>query len=290
MRQLIETHLEQTQQDALNILQARVDAETTFTQRVERSQSLWKSKGGTDGEAAFVLIKETLTNMCVGVKVCNYCEGNEANDIEHIYPKSYFPEATFHWQNYLLACKQCNTGYKLDKCLVMDAEGVIHETTRGNEPPHRIIAMINPRIENPDSFIWFNIDTAEFQIRHGLTIQNFNKADKTLEILALNQRDFLKESRRIAAIKYFDTMDRLRRIVIAQTIGELRDALNPYQNFINDLTLPINSIKENLKESVRLHIQKSSHPSVWYAIKTLERIRKPRWQQIFAAIPEAENW
>lgn len=42
---------------------------------------------------------------------CSYCEMNISNqpDIEHVAPKSKNPELENDWDNFLLACKTCNT-------------------------------------------------------------------------------------------------------------------------------------------------------------------------------------
>ena len=54
-------------------------------------------------------------------KLCCYCESKvgivDFPHIEHLKPKSIFPEHTFDWDNLHLACTQCNTakGNKWDK-------------------------------------------------------------------------------------------------------------------------------------------------------------------------------
>lgn len=44
---------------------------------------------------------------------CAYCEATLAINIDHFYPKSKFPERMFLWENFLLACANCNR-YKHD--------------------------------------------------------------------------------------------------------------------------------------------------------------------------------
>lgn len=289
MLRLIDRELKMDEQAILDELQNKVNAGLNFAERTNSAGSLWQSKGNANGKKVFDQIKLALEGMCVGVKACNYCEGNEANDIEHIYPKSFFPEFAFIWKNYLLACKQCNSGYKLDKCYVLDDTGRVFVTVRGQEPRHKRIALINPRIENPDDYFWLNTKVWKFEIHDGLSLENQNKAEKTLEILALNERDYLLAGRNATAGEYFDKMDRLRRILEANTLDEVKDALSPYQ-IIMDETLSLNAIKGNLTESVKQHIQKLLHPSVWRSIKTIESKSDPKWKAIFKRIPEALNW
>lgn len=288
---LIDRNLEIAEQNVLDDLQSRVNTEIGFARQVAKAQSLWDNKkGNATGKRSFERITQILTDMCVFVKTCNYCEGNEANDIEHIYPKSFFPEKTFVWNNYLLACKQCNTGYKLDKCFVLDTDGNIHQTTRGIEPIYKTVAIIHPRTDNPNLFLWLNTKVWKFELHEELSDTDSNKAIKTLEILALNERDYLIEGRKKTYGELFDKMDRLRRIKNATTIREIEDAIAPYHDDVMDLTLPIDSIRQQAIQSTQQHIQKQLHPSVWYAIKTIESQVDTRWQRIFTIIPEAMNW
>ena len=39
---------------------------------------------------------------------CAYCEGVAAQDIEHFYPKTQYPDRMFQWENFLRGCKNCN--------------------------------------------------------------------------------------------------------------------------------------------------------------------------------------
>jgi hypothetical protein len=39
---------------------------------------------------------------------CAYCEGVAAQDIEHFYPKTAYPDRMFLWTNFLRGCKNCN--------------------------------------------------------------------------------------------------------------------------------------------------------------------------------------
>ena len=292
MQQLLEKKLKPAQQTLLDSLQDKVNLKVGFKDKVAEAQLLWKSKGGDKGKAAFKEIKKGLEAMCVSVKACNYCEGNEANDIEHIYPKSFFPEKAFVWNNYLLACKQCNTGYKLDKCFVLDDGGNVHTTIRGTEPIHKTVAIVNPRIEDPRAFFWLNTRVWRFEINDDLSSQDKNKAEKTLEILELNNRAYLINGRKETHGKLFDKMDRLKRIINALTIHDIEDALAPYhgENGMVDLTLPIDSIKKQVIASTQQHIKKQLYPSVWYAIKTISSKTDSKWKSIFDTIPEAVDW
>jgi uncharacterized protein (TIGR02646 family) len=293
MLQLIEKSLNQAEQAELERLQRLVNDESSFLNKIQKAKSLWISKDGESGKDVFRKIKALLTEMCIGIEICNYCEGNEANDIEHIYPKSFFPDYAFVWINYLLACKQCNTGYKLDKCYVMDNSGEVHETERGKEPLHKQIAIINPRIEDPNNFLWLNTSDWEFELKDELNAFDTQKAEKTLIILGLNTRPYLIEQRRYAHNHYYDKMERLARILNASNIASIEATLAPADDLVLgrfDKNLSINEIKSIMKESVKQYIQKHSHPSVWYAIKTISSKTNNKWKFIFEQIPEALRW
>ena len=290
MYKINQKNLGGTQQSKLDSLQQKINNEVSFTAKVNRAQALWGNKSSAqEGRQAFEEITQTLSDMCLSVKTCNYCEQNEANDIEHILPKSFFPEKAFVWENYLLACKQCNSGYKLDKCFVIDDDDNLFLVERGTEPAHKTMAFINPRTEDPNDFLLLNTQTWTFEINSNLTQTNQHKAEKTLEILQLNSRDYLKAGRKTTANRLYNLLERLARINEAQSIAEIEAILAPDDDII-DKSLDIQKIKEKALTQVKKIVQATSHPSVWYAIKIVSRNVSPKWQYIFNAIPELETW
>lgn len=89
MIQLVSRTLSADTDQHLNRLQVKVDSEPIFHAKVGKAETLWNGKKKSKkGKIAFDEIVSTLKQMCVSVEICNYCEQNEANDIEHIYPKS----------------------------------------------------------------------------------------------------------------------------------------------------------------------------------------------------------
>lgn len=277
-------------QDRLNYLQRQVDEQADFEQKASRADSLWRNKSGSEtGKAAFDEIRNTLIKMCISVEVCNYCEQNEANDIEHIYPKSLFPEKAFVWENYLLACKQCNTAYKLDSFAVLDGQDNLIDLARGVEPPNQRGAFINPRIEDPSSFMLINPESFTFEILPGLAKADEHKAVKTCEILSLNERDELIVARKSAANYYFERLDRLSRILSANSINEIKQILTPYDRYL-DANLTLEELKLLLKDLYKQDIQKHQHPSVWYSVKVIESQMDVKWKTLFEIIPEALQW
>lgn len=227
--------------------------------------------------------------MCVASGICNYCEQNEAGDIEHIYPKSFFPTHTFNWDNYILACKQCNTGYKLDKGFVIDEFDNLVPLERGTPPPDGTLAFINIRAENPEHFMLLNLKTFKFVNLDENTIAK-HKAEKTIEILELNTRDTLIAQRKVAYNHYFNVLERLTRILSSNSLKDFEVALHPADSSWFDLTLPLNELKSQALENTRQYITQHSHPSVWSVIKIQESRLNQKWITLFSQVPEALDW
>jgi uncharacterized protein (TIGR02646 family) len=280
-------------QAELTRLQTKINSKVSFADKAAKAQSLWESKNSANGsavkKAAFIEIRKKLASMCVSVGICNYCEQSEANDIEHIYPKSFFPIFAFLWTNYLLACKQCNSAFKLDKCFVVDGSGTIHITVRGQEPTHSTIAFINPRIENPADYMIMNTQNFEFEILDGLSTTDYNKADKTIEILALNTRDTLIATRRAAAIYFYQRIELLDRLLNVETIGQLHHLLTPYDAYL-DNNKTLTQLKADIKTGFKKDIRQHGHPSVWAAIKLVDSKVTPKWMTLFQQLPEVLTW
>lgn len=289
MIRLASKHLDAPVQQILDNLQQRVNNEPSFDKKTKKVQSLWNSKGGKKGKDAFTKIGEVLYSLTIFEGLCNYCEQSEANDIEHIDPKSFFPEKAFVWENYLLACKQCNSGLKLDKCHVLNLNNELVEVIRGSQPPFHNVAFINPRLEDPGQFMLLNLQSFKFEILPGLSRRDENRVKSTLDILELNNRDPLIQARKSAGQHYFEKLDRLVRMLEVRTKKQLKNLLNPFDNRF-DFTKTLKQLKEELKDSHRIYISKYQHPSVWHSIKVIESQVDLRWQTLFNKLPEALNW
>lgn len=269
----------------LEKLQLKIDQESTFSQRASKAQSSWDRKSAT----TFRKVIDTLLLMNISKGICNYCEQNESNDIEHIDPKSFFPEKTFVWENYILACKQCNSGHKLDKCFVFDMNDDPKFLERNIEPFGKDVAFINPRTDDPTKYMIMTFPSYQFEILEGISQKQILIAQKTIDILELNTRAVLIEARKNAANYYFSILDRLVRIRAARTKKALKSILSPVDSLIDD-TKSLKALKAEITESYKNHIISYQHPSVWYSIKKISSIIDPTWQRLFLEFPEAQNW
>ncbi len=87
--------------------QGEVDAEPTYPKQVAAADTLFSSRNRCSNRT-FKVVRAKLFEMCGGVRRCGYCEDSMADEVEHIWPKSLYPERVFSWQNYLYACGPCN--------------------------------------------------------------------------------------------------------------------------------------------------------------------------------------
>ena len=262
-------------------------------QQVSRAQTLWDAKGGSkDGTVAFAEVKQLLADVCVGTKLCNYCEQGEATDVEHIYPKSFFPKRTFQWPNYLLACSTCNSHYKGDKFAVFPPTQptVAVELKRGQPVPCDDAAFIDPRLENPMKYLWLDLLEGTYQLRvhHDLIDpRDIAKAEHTLRILQIGERRSLADPRG-AAFQFFQAqLERYEQIGKATTWGALEKlARDPH---LVDRTNPLNAERQRMMDGLKAYILGYPHPTVWHEMKR-QRQWLPKTGQLFAAVPEALLW
>jgi uncharacterized protein (TIGR02646 family) len=290
MRRIPDQLLDPGDQNILDTLQQKVDAELDFSAKVSTAKRLWNTKGNMAGKLAFKRIKTTLTSMCVQRGICNYCEQSEATDIEHIAPISFYPEQAFVWTNYLLACKICNTTYKLDKWFVLDNQDAPRMLVKKQKPPYSRYAFIQPRIENPEDFLLLNTQSFTFEILPDLTLVDQAKAEKTLDILQLNDRDVLIEARRSTARYFLLLMERLVNVVQAEQIEDIAALYSPVYDPLPPGPCTLDELKVICKNNVRDFIRSYHHPSVWSAIRKVDSQTTPEWIQIFQVVPEALDW
>lgn len=281
----------------LAAVQQVISAETTFEAQAKKASSKWDSKtSGQDARAAFVEIKATLLKMCVGVEICVYCENNEATDVEHIFPKKMYPEKAFSWDNYVLACKHCNTTYKSDNFSVFNPSGSTTELDvkppRGTyqQPPTDDALFLNQRIEDPMDFFELDLINQQFiyTAKHQAGTREHRRAEYTITLLGLNKRAPLISARKHATKYFRDRLGRYVAVINSQTFADLKAAIDDDFGGVDE-TLVFNSEKERIKRSIKEDIQTYSHPSVWKEL-VRQRANLPSINALLNAAPEALNW
>lgn len=144
-------------------------------------------------------IKEALCDMYN--KRCCYCEGKigaqSYEHIEHLKPKSLFPQECYEWNNLHWVCEICNSGNKNDK---WDRQNPILDPT-------------NDVIEN---FIDIDLATGEIIAKH-----NNARADVTIEHAGLNRKKLVDE--RKAVIKKLNKLVILARNNKEELIDYLKE-------------------------------------------------------------------
>jgi len=245
-----------------------IDNEPDYKAQIEKAKKTWGKTNKTFDE-----IKEKLRLMSNSTERCSYCEDSFADEIEHIFPKGIYPEKTFVWENYLFACGPCN-GPKSNKFSLIDSLGVLQNITPPKKipvgyiykkPPAHQSALINPREEDPTRFIELDI-ISTFRFIPALDLNPIEKlrANFTIELLRLNEREILIKARRKA---YGNYRARLTEYSKQKTEGANQTDLNKLIDGIKD----------------------ENHQTVWFEIKRFH-LFIPELKTIFSKIPEALNW
>lgn len=271
--------------------QNEIDNLTTFSDKQDKAKKLWDQKSSVQ---KFSHVKPWLKSACVGIDICNYCENNEASDVEHIFPKKLYPERCFKSDNYLLACKQCNSGYKLDQFAVFSnatSSSIIEYKNKqvvSNAPPVQESVFIDPRTEDPMDYLLLNLKTGVFipNIIFGSDPRRDAKASYTLQILQLNDRNGLQQYRSDAYSNFVGELRLCIQIKNVTTNQELEDIFFPgvidtTKHVDQNISYAINQIKNRV-----LH---SKNITVWYEmLRQYSLISTLR--VLFDQLPEAKSW
>jgi len=248
--------------------QARVDALPDYSNRVTTGQRLFKQHN-TPRDRTFSEVRRKLTEMCSGAQRCGYCEDSAADEVEHIWPTSLYPELVFAWRNYLYACGQCN-GPKNNQFAVFPrgARNPLEVSRKKGKgapitPPRTgAPALIDPRHEDPLRFLILDLGgTFYFEPLAPKGTQAHARADYTLRILRLNDREYLPVAR-------------------ASAFGAYRARLSEY----------ISRRDQGASwPELDLHIQgilREAHPTVWKEMQRQHQ-RYPELRELFRQAPEA---
>ncbi|WP_157110612.1 HNH endonuclease [Nocardia anaemiae] len=112
--------------------QERVDA---AADPVKAATASWRSFAGNAREE----VLRVLRDMCSGLERCMYCEDSQGTDIDHFRPKATYPESSFTWENYILACSRCNSNHKRNRFPVREGRELLINPT--STDPFRHLAL-----------------------------------------------------------------------------------------------------------------------------------------------------
>ena len=269
MIRLPHQNLPKTAQNQLNVWQNEINGIENYAKRVDQGKKAFarrnKSKNPT-----FRQVRQTLTQMCCGARRCGYCEDSVADEVEHIKPKDLYPEAVFVWENYLYACGQCNGGKNNKYAVFSDKTGQLREVARRRgapvvEPQQGEPVLIDPRKEDPMDFLEIDlIDTFYFLPRYSLDSKDYQRADYTIEVLRLNDRDYLVEARKEA---FYNYRARLGEYIKKKETDTLSDQLKP----------------------MITALQRMQHPTIWKEMQRQQQFLS-ELKELFDLAPEALTW
>lgn len=246
--------------------QAEVDGQSNYADRVAAAKSLF-SRRNKKTNLAFAAVRTTLTGMCRGLGRCMYCEDTPADEVEHHSPKDLYPELVFVWRNYLYACGPCN-GPKNNRFAVIDPSNArLIDVSRLRDTPvvppaAGAPALIDPRREDPFDFLMLDLrDTFQLTPLHVPETPEYLRAEYTIRVLRLNERDLLVAARADAFGGY---RARLREFVQQREAGASPSDLARLGNGFR--TAP--------------------HATVWAEMKRQQQ-HLPELAELFAQAPEA---
>ncbi|OKL42067.1 HNH endonuclease family protein [Pontibacter flavimaris] len=251
-------------QTALQALQQKIDEEANYGMQVSRADKLWESKP----KALFQRVRSALEENCPGARRCNYCEDSLADEIEHIRPKSWFPDQAFDPANYLFACGPCN-GPKNSAYAVVDANGKLTHAIRDRQspvtlPPAGQEALLHPRMEDPLAYLSLDLsNTFRYEPIPTLNPVQEARAIYTRDILKIN-KDPLCVAREEA---FQDFAARLKSYYLATREQEPESALLRYRN----------------------ELLKKQHISVWREMQRQSALL-PNLRKLFELVPNALHW
>ncbi len=280
-----QTYLDKLQQKVM--VGTSADTNTSFEAQVRRAGDRWKPVN-----KKFDVIKKTLQQMTV-VGSCNYCESDRAVDIEHIYPKSKFPERAYSWSNYLLACSNCNSYLKIDKFAIFSPPGSNLKEDLKREDKSKPATddglLINPREENPQSVLRLNLTSKTFLFDptdFDAASRNHQRAKYTTELLTLND-ELLRKAREAKATELVGYLRKYVEVSAANTYEELKKI--PDYPIEIDQNSPFEQEKERIKLAYKSRIIHSNHFTVWDELKR-QRQYLPKVNRYFDAVPETLIW
>lgn len=199
-------------------LQNFIDQEPIYAERVARATTSFDRKP----RALFARVRGALSASSGDLVRCGYCEDSCADEVEHIWPKTFFPGRTFLPENYLFACGICNPAKRDKFTLLVDQtwiDLVLHRRTRGVvECSGTVSGFIDPIRESPLSLIWLDITgrTFHFTPIHDEGTREWERASFTIDTLRLN-REVLVVARRNA---YTGFIDRIHRYIDRKDAGD----------------------------------------------------------------------
>lgn len=274
----------------LALRQGEVDKHPLFEDQVRAASDLWDNKSSVNFDA----IRSVLREMCVSVEICVYCENNEATDIEHIFPKKLYPEKSFMWENYVLACGKCNSHHKSDRFKIFESGTSIAKDVT---PPRKVFlkpdsddsVFINQRVDDPLELLELDLINRTFVFieKHSAGSREYERAKYTIELLGLNTRGALKKARENAALFFVSRLERYVAVRRAVDFGELAVAVDDFGAIDNGSDFQTE--KDRILDSIKKSILENQHPTVWKEM-IRQRAHLKKTNALVNEAPEVLAW
>lgn len=226
--------------------QSEVDGQATHLARAERARALFGLKDNNAFREVIAALSELTSAHPDERAYCYYCEHDRRAAVEHVFPSRHYPERAFQYQNYALACFNCNTIKKGDRFAVFDAASkeVVEfdwKSLGENPPPVGQPVLIDLRLEDPLEFIRLDFATGFFAPRPGLDKEKQKRAGYTIRLLGLNDDGLPR--RRLEYVdafrRRFDLLLEAERAgnddAVRRIITSLREA--PHQTVMTEMVL-----------------------------------------------------
>lgn len=253
--------------NALNNRTAQIIQAGSYAARVDMARAKWRLLKRPQW---LIALRRKLAESCHGIERCMYCEDSYADEIEHLRPKSLYPDETFSWENWLYACGECNgANVKGDRYAVISQGQCVEVSRRKNAPvippQNGMDALLNLRAENPLDFIWLDFGTFRFIPidNDDLASERYLRAEWTIRHLCLNSRSRLVRARRNA-------------------YGKFRALLSEYASWKPNVTNALIAEKQQI-------LMETDNRTVWEEMKR-QHTMHPELQALFTAAPEALGW
>lgn len=257
---------ELTDQDKLTLAtrQGEIDVVADFEARVGLAKKLFDDKS----RALFAKVRAALRVAAGDLVRCGYCEDSCADEVEHVWPKNFFPSRTFDHSNYLFACGVCNPA-KNDKFSVRHAGAWVDLPDQRKAlgfvlPPSTDARFIDPLAEAPLDLLWLDILEKTFMVVpiHDPGTLEYDRAEFTINALRLN-REFLVEARRNA---YTGFCDRIYRYVDCKLNGDEQALLD--QRLFELRRTPHQTVRMEMRR--QLGIIDQPHPNIAGALEVFD--------------------
>lgn len=250
----------------LQTYQKEVDGKPTFAEKVTTGKELF-SRYNRKTNPAFKVVRKHLAEMSGKTVRCNYYEDSKADQVEHFYPKSLYPERCFVWENYCYACSSCNQP-KRNRFAIFEEEAGkeidLGGISNASPPPKGQALLLDPRSENPLDYLFLDtIDTFHF-VPFDEEEKYARRAAYTIEVLGLNSRSYLVGARKGAFLNF---EGRLEKYVKNKERGDPADKLKILEN----------------------SLRTEHHQTVWHEM-IRQRGLHSELNELFNRAPEALEW